>query len=735
MKTSNRAGNRRTRRRLLADKLATFTVRGGGVAIIASIVAIVVFLIWEVLPLLEDAEVREVAQVQAKLVEPQALVADPYRTHIVGLGSDGQIRALDLSSGQVVATQEMIPPSRKNRGGLNPPGSDLLVAASDDGQLHSARVSWKITFPDSKRRVEPVVDVLPTVRIAPEGEMPGAFAMRPLAEGGRVTVAQKNDGRVVAVFEESEENLFTGEVTTSESRSESAPLTELRQIVIDDTGRNIYAAAVGGTLLWWDSRGGRLREPSKIAAGGDITALTLLIGGRSLVVGQADGGISVWFLVKDKNNQPTLTRIREMAPLESAITKFSPSRRNKGFLAATEAGELGLYYSTSNRRLWRGKSPLENVTAIDFGPKADAAYIAGAGEIATLDIINPHPETSLQALFGDVWYESYPEPDMIWQSSSGTDDFEPKFSLVPLLVGTLKGTFYSLLLAVPLAVLGAMFVSHFMSPALKAIVKPMIEIMAAMPSVVLGFLAGLWLAPRLEEVFASVFLMAVALPLLLVLTGFAWSKVPAGSRNRLPAGIEVLPFMLVLGAGIYGCIEMSIPFENLVFEGDFAKWLRNSSGLPFDQRNAIVVGMAMGFAVIPIIFAISEDAFSNVPKQLVSGSLALGATLWQTVTRVVVPTASPGIFSAIMVGFGRAVGETMIVLMATGNTPIMDWNPFNGFRTLSANIAVEIPEAPQFSTLYRTLFLAALLLFILTFIVNTAAEIVRHRLRERYGKL
>ncbi|MDG1401355.1 MAG: ABC transporter permease subunit, partial [Candidatus Binatia bacterium] len=409
--------------------------------------------------------------------------------------------------------------------------------------------------------------------------------------------------------------------------------------------------------------------------------------------------------------------------------------RNKGFLAATEAGELGLYYSTSNRRLWRGKSPLENVTAIDFGPKADAAYIAGAGEIATLDIINPHPETSLQTLFGDVWYESYPKPDMIWQSSSGTDDFEPKFSLVPLLVGTLKGTFYSLLLAVPLAVLGAMFVSHFMSPTLKAIVKPMIEIMAAMPSVVLGFLAGLWLAPRLEEVFASVFLMAVALPLLLVLTGFAWSKIPAGSRNRLPAGIEVLPFMLVLGAGIYGCIEMSIPFENLVFEGDFAKWLRNSSGLPFDQRNAIVVGMAMGFAVIPIIFAISEDAFSNVPKQLVSGSLALGATLWQTVTRVVVPTASPGIFSAIMVGFGRAVGETMIVLMATGNTPIMDWNPFNGFRTLSANIAVEIPEAPQFSTLYRTLFLAALLLFILTFIVNTAAEIVRHRLRERYGKL
>ena len=143
----------------------------------------------------------------------------------------------------------------------------------------------------------------------------------------------------------------------------------------------------------------------------------------------------------------------------------------------------------------------------------------------------------------------------------------------------------------------------------------------------------------------------------------------------------------------------------------------------------------MGFAVIPIIFAISEDAFANVPPNLVAGSLALGANRWQTVTRVVLPTASPGIFSAVMVGFGRAIGETMIVLMATGNTPIMSWNPFNGFRTLSANIAVEIPEAPQGGTLYRTLFLAALLLFVLTFVVNTVSELVRHRLRQRYSKL
>jgi phosphate transport system permease protein len=140
----------------------------------------------------------------------------------------------------------------------------------------------------------------------------------------------------------------------------------------------------------------------------------------------------------------------------------------------------------------------------------------------------------------------------------------------------------------------------------------------------------------------------------------------------------------------------------------------------------------MGFAVIPMIFTISDDAFTNVPKSFTSASLALGASRWQTAVRVIAPTASPGVFSAVMIGFGRAVGETMIVLMATGNTPVLSFSPFNGMRTLSANIAVEIPEAPLGETHYRILFLAAFLLFVLTFVVNTAAEVVRQRLREKY---
>lgn len=153
------------------------------------------------------------------------------------------------------------------------------------------------------------------------------------------------------------------------------------------------------------------------------------------------------------------------------------------------------------------------------------------------------------------------------------------------------------------------------------------------------------------------------------------------------------------------------------------------------QRNALVVGVMMGFAVIPIIYTLAEDALSSVPEHLRAASLACGATPWQTAVRIIVPTAASGLFSAVMVGLGRAVGETMIVLMAAGNTPVLEMNIFNGFRTLAANIAVELPEAVIYSTHFRVLFLAALTLFLMTFVVNTLAEVIRLRFRKRAYQL
>jgi phosphate transport system permease protein len=196
--------------------------------------------------------------------------------------------------------------------------------------------------------------------------------------------------------------------------------------------------------------------------------------------------------------------------------------------------------------------------------------------------------------------------------------------------------------------------------------------------------------------------------------------------------VLLLPVLVLL---VFAAMQLANPLQQLFFGGDLRDWLSQEMGISYDQRNALVVGFAMGFAVIPTIFSMAEDAVFGVPQTLSDGSLALGATSWQTLVRVILPTASPGIFSALMIGLGRAVGETMIVLMATGNTPVMDWSIFEGMRTLAANIAVEMPESEVDSSHYRILFLAALVLFMFTFVVNTGAELIRQRLRERYSSL
>jgi phosphate transport system permease protein len=203
----------------------------------------------------------------------------------------------------------------------------------------------------------------------------------------------------------------------------------------------------------------------------------------------------------------------------------------------------------------------------------------------------------------------------------------------------------------------------------------------------------------------------------------------------VPTGWE--PVLLAPVVVFTGALSMwlSEPLELVLFAGDMRHWLTHDMGIDFDQRNSMVVGLAMGFAVIPTIFSIAEDAIFAVPKSLTQGSLALGATPWQTLVRVILPTASPGIFSALMMGLGRAVGETMIVLMATGNTPIMDMNIFEGLRTLAANVAVEMPESEVGGTHYRVLFLSALVLLGFTFVMNTLAELVRQRLRVKYASL
>ena len=463
----------------------------------------------------------------------------------------------------------------------------------------------------------------------------------------------------------------------------------------------------------------------------------MLLGGISVLAGDDNGTISQLFPVRADSGGSELKLIRQFEMNGgSAVEQIVPEERRKGFLVFDAGGDMAIFHSTSGRRVHEESLTESDPRAVALAPRANGLLIEGrGGKLLRMDVKNHHPDVSFSSIWRRVWCENYQEPEYVWQSSAATNEFEPKFSLTPLVFGTLKAAFYAMLFAIPLALMGAAYTAYFMSPALRAWVKPGIEIMEALPTVILGFLAGLWFAPWVEANLADIFMIILLVPPGLLLSAWLWHRYDGMLKAWIPDGWEPLlqiPLLLLLGLV---AMWLADPVQMVFFQGDFRDWLSEQAGISYDQRNALVVGCAMGFAVIPTIFSIAEDSIFGVPDSLSNGSLALGATPWQTLIRVVLPTASPGIFSGLMIGLGRAVGETMIVLMATGNTPIMDWSLFEGMRTLSANIAVEMPESEVSSTHYRVLFLAGLVLFLFTFVVNTGAELVRQRLREKYSSL
>jgi len=474
---------------------------------------------------------------------------------------------------------------------------------------------------------------------------------------------------------------------------------------------------------------------AEISSTTELTTMALLSGGSSILLGDITGTISQWFEVAGKNGRQ-FQQIRTFSTgSNESISRIVTEQFRKSFYTMTPSGFMNVFYTTSEAQLWQGKISDNQPTAMVISPRADGLLLINDNKLEVFSVENEHPEVTWSALWQEVWYEGYPEPDFIWQSTSGSDDFEGKFSLVPISFGTIKAALYAMLFAVPIALTAAIYTAYFMTPGLRKKVKPTIELMEALPTVILGFLAGLWLAPLIEDYLPAVFLLVIFLPCSTLITAFAWHNLPKHIKNNIPetlAPLILIPVLLLAG---YAAFSLSPVAELHLFGGDMRQYITNELGISFDQRNALVVGIAMGFAVIPTIFTMTEDAIFSVPRHLTSGSLALGATQWQTLIKVVLLTASPGIFSAVMMGLGRAVGETMIVLMATGNTPILDWSIFQGMRTLAANIAVEMPESEVGSSHYRILFLAAFVLFVFTFVFNTLAEFIRQRLREKYSSL
>lgn len=744
----------RRRWRHLSDKTAKVGIAVGGISVIVAILLIFAYLFYEVVPLFAGAKVEPSSSYVLEDSSASLHLAIEEQSEMaMRLGNDGVARFFDLESGESVASIPISLPDQAQitSFSLDSEQSGLFALGLDTGEAVIARYAYDTRFAalDNRRILTPKIEY-------PFGEVPytltvdkalASIALR--TSGENMVLAATAEGGGLSLLKASKQtSLFAAfdlgggaEFEIEEKRINGLALGG-EQLFIDGDRFWLFVVNDEGLARLLNLRSAftannpQFEVQALLTEGrASPTDIAFLLGGISLLVADDQGAIAQWFLTR-RDNTVALEKIRSFEGSESPIVSLTPEQRRKSFVSVDMQGVVSLFNTTARRQAFSGKLASEGVSAIAISPRGDALLVeAGNGNMALWDVENKHPEVSWSALWSRVWYEGYGEPDFIWQSSAASNEFEPKYSLVPLSFGTLKAAFYAMLLAAPLAICGAIFTGYFMAPMMRRKVKPLIELMEALPTVVLGFLAGLWLAPFVENNLLGIFSVLVLLPTSILLMSFVWVQLPNDLRHRIPDGWEAGILVPVIVAATVLSFAIATPLEALFFGGDMRFYLTNELGISYDQRNAMVVGFAMGFAVIPTIFSIAEDAIFTVPKHLTYGSLALGATPWQSLYRVVLPTASPGIFSALMIGMGRAVGETMIVLMATGNTPIMDINIFEGMRTLAANIAVEIPESEVDSTHYRILFLAALVLFMFTFMFNTVAEVIRQRLRDKYSTI
>ncbi|MEQ1824349.1 MAG: ABC transporter permease subunit [Pirellula sp.] len=640
------------------------------------------------------------------------------------------------------------------------------------------------------------------------------------------------DGNRVAMGHvENKVNAFNGTIeqnakTWTNTASEVPAASPIIALMLGSRGDQLLSLDRSGRVVSWGVVGeDRLvSNLTHVSLAGDeskATMATPLLGRSTMLIASDSGHIEGVATTSTHSGQELLS-IHRFAQGNGSVTDMEAAPESRMVAASFANGNAALYYVPTNRKLldWKlSSTPTAGSSEQPIGQLFFSANAACIGHVKSDQVTLwrlkvPFPEASLGSFFSRIWYEGYEGPQHVWQSSTGNVEGEYKFGFIPLIFGTFKATCYSMLIGAPIALMAAIFGSEFMSSRWRARVKPLIELMASIPSVVLGFIGALVLAPFLRDHLMMVLLSVALVLFLFLLAAHLWLVIPSPTAIRLRR-LRLPILFLLIPTGIWMSSSLAASVERILFGGDLIDWLSNRGGSgwsgwlcmlilpvsifvawalgvplnpsikswarrmgtfpfamvnvglflsavlavllisgflawgfsmagwdprgsvlgPYQERNALLVGSILGFAIIPLIYTISEDALQSVPQHLRSASLACGATTWQTTIRVVVPTAMSGLFSALMIGFGRAVGETMVVLMAAGNTPVMDINPMNGYRTLSATLATELPEAARGSTHFHALFLAALLLFCFTMVANTLAEIVRMRFRKRAYQL
>ncbi|MCD6274010.1 MAG: ABC transporter permease subunit [Deltaproteobacteria bacterium] len=843
---------------LIADRIADRVITTGGILVIAAVLCILVFLLVKVVPLFKSGSIDKTYSYTIEKQSDDLLFMgiDDYKTISVLMKKNGEISMFHAKSGFRLKSPEVTFDEKEITAFSKATNGEHLAFGLSDGSVRLARTLFDINIITEKnipknletlddrdstdgdfvysripggqyRKVGFKIELEAPIKVSPENRPVIAVDYHITGEAERrvkALVTIDAGGSALLSKVKSKINLLTGERRAKIKKTILPALPQnlgIHSVLLTEQADMVLISAAGGRVYRYnteDFNSPILAEifhllPDKV----EFTVFDSLPGGQSIVAGGSDGSLGIYFIInrpeRGTADGKAIIKARTLKEKGEPVVMLAASGRGKSFAAACKSGATEILHATSQKIIWRFHGYKNGQLAgILLAPKLDGLLsISKNGQVRLTEFTVAHPETTFSTLFRKIWYEGYTEPTYTWQSSAGTDDFEQKFSLIPLIFGSVKAAFYSLLFAIPIAILGAIYTSEFLGKRTRDIIKPGMEMMASLPSVILGFVAALVLAPVVEKNLLAIILSVLIIPAFLMLSALLWQLIPLHMATRWQGGLKFTLLIIAITVGLTVSAGLGPVAEKIMFHGDFKAWLnfdvsgaepflfllalpvsflaaavllsklagryiaefygrisvvnaaifdlarwfcisiiaiilsfaiakiaallgldaRNSIIGAYAQRNTLIIGFAMGFAVIPIIYTLADDALTSVPSHLRAASLACGATPWQTALYVVLPTALSGVFSAIMIGMGRAVGETMIVVMAAGNTPIIDMNIFNGLRALSATIAVELPEAVKDGTLYRVLFLAALVLFAMTFVINTVAEIVRIRFRKK----